>query len=247
MEAACTTILMLVLILVLIWAWMMLNWLWFTPKRLERLLREQGLQGNPYTLLVGDTNEFAKMRKEAFSKPMDLFSHDIVPRVYPFFRHSINTHGKNSFIWFGPAPRVILTDPELIKDVFNKTYDFQKIFLNPQVRLLAPGLVSHEGEKWSKLRKIITPVFNLEKLKGMLPIFIQCCDDLISKWEEMLSLDGSSEMDVWPFLQNLTSDAISRTAFGSSYEEGRRIFELLKEQTELTVQLVYKVYIPGWR
>jgi len=86
-------ILILVLILVLIWAWMMLNWLWFTPKRLERLLREQGLQGNPYTLLVGDTNEFAKMRKEAFSKPMDLFSHDIVQRVYPFFRHSINTHG----------------------------------------------------------------------------------------------------------------------------------------------------------
>ncbi|ESW21370.1 hypothetical protein PHAVU_005G065000 [Phaseolus vulgaris] len=251
MEAACSTILMLililVLILVLIWAWMMLNWLWFTPKRLERLLREQGLQGNPYTLLVGDTNEFAKMRKEAFSKPMDLFSNDIVQRVYPFFRHSINTHGKNSFIWFGPAPRVILTDPELIKDVFNKTFDFQKIYLNPQVRLLTPGLVSHEGEKWRKHRKIITPVFNLEKLKDMLPVLIKCCDDLISKWEEMLSLDGSSEMDVWPFLQNLTSEAISRTAFGSSYEEGRRIFQLLKEQSELTAQLVYKVYIPGWR
>jgi len=60
---------------------------------------------------------------------------------------------------------VILTDPELIKDVFNKTFDFQKIYLNPQVRLLTPGLVSHEGEKWRKHRKIITPVFNLEKLK----------------------------------------------------------------------------------
>jgi len=81
----------------------------------------------------------------------------------------------------------------------------------------------------------------------MLPVLIKCCDDLISKWEEMLSLDGSSEMDVWPFLQNLTSEAISRTAFGSSYEEGRRIFQLLKEQSELTAQLVYKVYIPGWR
>jgi len=86
-------ILMLILILVLIWAWRMLNWLWFTPKRLERLLREQGFQGNPYTLFVGDMNEFAKMTKEALSKPMNLFSHDIVPRVFPFFHHSINTHG----------------------------------------------------------------------------------------------------------------------------------------------------------
>ncbi|KAK7335047.1 hypothetical protein VNO80_26817 [Phaseolus coccineus] len=78
MEAA---ILILILILVLIWAWRMLNWLWFTPKRLERLLREQGLEGNPYKFFVGDTNEIEKMKKEGFSKPMDLFSHDIVTMI----------------------------------------------------------------------------------------------------------------------------------------------------------------------
>jgi len=60
---------------------------------------------------------------------------------------------------------VTLTDPELIKDVFNKPYDFQKVNTNPQLMLLAPGLVSLEGEKWSKHRKIINPAFNLEKLK----------------------------------------------------------------------------------
>jgi len=68
-------------------------------------------------------------------------------------------------MWFGPVPRVTLTDPELIKEVLNKPYDFGKIKINPQVRLLAPGLISFEGEKWSKHRKIINPAFNLEKLK----------------------------------------------------------------------------------
>ena len=58
-----------------------------------------------------------------------------------------------------------LTDPELIKDVFNKTHDFQKINMNPQIWLLGPGLLSHHGEKWSKHRKIINPAFHLEKLK----------------------------------------------------------------------------------
>ena len=71
----------------------------------------------------------------------------------------------------------------------------------------------------------------------MLPLFIQCCDDLISKWEEMLSSDGSCEIDVWPFVKNLTADVISRTAFGSSYLEGRRIFQLLKEKIELTLKM----------
>ena len=93
MEAA-ILILILILLLVVIWAWRMVNWLWLTPKRLERLLREQGLEGNPYKFFVGDTKEIEKMKKEGLSKPMDLFSHDIVPRVFSFFHHSINTHGK---------------------------------------------------------------------------------------------------------------------------------------------------------
>lgn len=81
----------------------------------------------------------------------------------------------------------------------------------------------------------------------MLPIFFKSCNDLISKWEGMLSSDGSCEMDVWPFLLNLASDVISRTAFGSSYEEGKRVFQLQKEHAELTMRIIMTVYIPGWR
>jgi len=92
MEAAWTTTLTLIVILLLTWAWKILNWLWFNPKRLEKLLREQGFQGNPYKLLVGDSKEFLKMRKEALSKPMDL-SDDIVPRVSSYINHSVKSHG----------------------------------------------------------------------------------------------------------------------------------------------------------
>jgi hypothetical protein len=81
----------------------------------------------------------------------------------------------------------------------------------------------------------------------MLPIFFKSCDDLIRKWEKMLSSDGSCEIDAWPFLQSLASDVISRTAFGSSYEEGKRIFQLQIELAELTKNVIAKVYIPGWR
>jgi len=64
----------------------------------------------------------------------------------------------------------------------------------------------------------------------MLPKFSQSCHDVISAWMGMLSSDGKCEIDVWPFLQNLTCDVISRTAFGSSYAEGEKIFQLLRIQ-----------------
>ncbi|KAI8007079.1 hypothetical protein LOK49_LG07G02964 [Camellia lanceoleosa] len=63
----------------------------------------------------------------------------------------------------------------------------------------------------------------------------------------MLLLEKSScDLDVQPYLDNLTGDVISRTAFGSSYEEGRTLFELQKEQVELACQIVQSVYIPEW-
>jgi len=61
---------------------------------------------------------------------------------------------------------VIITEPELIKDVFNKIYDFPKPDMNPQVKLLATGLLNYEGEKWNRHRRIVNPAFNLEKKEG---------------------------------------------------------------------------------
>lgn len=82
--------------------------------------------------------------------------------------------GKNPFIWFGRKPRVIITEPELIKEVLNKIYAFPKPDTNPLVKLVATGLINYEGEKWNKHRRIVSPAFNMEKLKVRYEFIFSC-------------------------------------------------------------------------
>lgn len=70
---------------------------------------------------------------------------------------------------------------------------------------------------------------------------------MLRKWDEIVGNEGGREVDVWPYLQAMTSDVISGTAFGSSYEEGRKIFELQKKQAKFIMEATRSLYIPGWR
>ncbi|KAH6783073.1 cytochrome p450 72c1 [Perilla frutescens var. hirtella] len=55
-------------IIVLIYALKFLNWIWIRPKKLEKLLRQQGFNGNSYTLLYGDFTEIKLTAKESKSR-----------------------------------------------------------------------------------------------------------------------------------------------------------------------------------
>lgn len=140
---------------------------------------------------------------------------------------------------------VNISDPELIKQVLTRMPEFPKTPKNPLAKLLAPGLPKYEGEKWAKHRKIVNPAFHMQKLKLMVSAFCLSCDEMLNEWKKAISLNESRELDVLPFVDNLAGDMLSRTLFGSNYEEGKKIFQLQKEQADLTMEILRSANIPG--
>ena len=78
-------------VVLITWAWRVLNGFWLRPKKLEKCLREQGLNGNSYRLFFGDLKEISKMTSQAKSKPIN-FTLDIAPRVFPFVHQVVSNY-----------------------------------------------------------------------------------------------------------------------------------------------------------
>lgn len=70
---------------------------------------------------------------------------------------------------------------------------------------------------------------------------ISSVETMLEKWRH----HQGKEIDVCPDFKLLTSDVISRTAFGSSYMEGRKIFDMLKELCYLISRNAYNIRFCG--
>ncbi|XP_047320490.1 cytochrome P450 CYP749A22-like [Impatiens glandulifera] len=82
--------------------------------------------------------------------------------------------------------------------------------------------------------------FHTESLKNMVPAMVGSTKRMLEKWNEQ----QGNEIEAFEEFRLLTSEIISRTAFGSNYEQGKDIFELLAEMCNIFARNVYKTRLP---
>ncbi|XP_022149052.1 cytochrome P450 CYP749A22-like [Momordica charantia] len=218
--------------------------LWWTPIRIQRFMRSQGIQGPSYNFIQGNAREMHTRRTHAIATPIDL-SHRILPRVLPHTHSWLHRYGRNFIQWFGVEAQLIITDPEMIREVL---HDRQKKFPKAKLhgflnKIFGNGLVTAEGETWAKSRKIANFAFHGDTLKNMIPAMIGCAETMMEEWKHY----EGKELDVFQHLKVYTSDVISHTAFGSSYEQGKNIFQMLQNLCELIIRNGFKIRLPGIR
>ena len=77
----------------------------------------------------------------------------------------------------------------------------------------------------------------------MTPAVIASVQKMLERWKQY----EGKEIEVFEEFRLLTSEVISRTTFGSSYLDGKKIFDMLLMLSVLTNRNMFKARFPGIR
>lgn len=118
-------------------------------------------------------------------------------------------------VFTGIRPTLILRDPELIRTVFIKDFQYfhdRGVYIDEKNDPLSGHLFSLNGDKWKNLRVKLTPTFTSGKLKSMFPTIIGCGTKLQNYMDKMAQNEGVCE--IREIAARFTTDIIASVGFG---------------------------------
>ncbi|KAL4451808.1 hypothetical protein ABPG75_007470 [Micractinium tetrahymenae] len=146
--------------------------------------------------------------------------------IYLCYEEWARKYGGIFLIFFGKNPTVVLSAPELIRQVavkhFAKFHDRPSFVAfpsgnNKRLVALRSGLLVSRGGYWGSLRAALTPLFHSAALASYSRIFNDCAGCLLERIEAASA--GGVAFNVHLLLGRLTMQVIGRTAFGVHFTD----------------------------
>ncbi|XP_059057540.1 cytochrome P450 6B2-like [Achroia grisella] len=157
-------------------------------------------------------------------------------------------------IYRGFQPLLLIRDPELIKQILIKDFQFfQDRGISRSRSRIAENLFSVEGEKWRILRQKLTPVFTSKRLKDMIPLIENCIENYTNYVEYIVERNIDHEIRL--LASKYTLQAIGSCAFGldiDTYTDSQNKFTIMAKRvfspsTFLKFITILDIIIPGLR
>ncbi|XP_034946151.1 cytochrome P450 9e2-like [Chelonus insularis] len=114
------------------------------------------------------------------------------------------------------TPTILIKDPELIKDICVKNFDYNpnhKSFIDERLDpIMSKNVFSLRGERWREVRSTLSPSFTASKMKFMFQLVSKCSEDFVKYLVDNPELTKS--MDMKDAFTRYTNDVIATAAFG---------------------------------
>ncbi|KAG2222645.1 hypothetical protein INT45_008309 [Circinella minor] len=170
--------------------------------------------------------------------------------------------------YHGPwnSPRILITDPNILKEILTiNQYDFIKP--SETRRFLAPvvgeGVLLVEGDIHKYQRKMLTPAFSIQALRGLVPAIAVPAIHLRNKWLKLISDNKNNdnkpiEIKISSDLNLVTLDVIGIAGFGADFgtvqgadpnTSGGRLSQAYMDlfSGEASIQRILALFIPIFR
>ena len=154
--------------------------------------------------------------------------------------HALKSRGHSFYgIYFLRQPFLVITDPDLIKQITIKDFDYfvdrmsgtlKELFFGGNTRtakIWRQQFSNAEGEEWKLIRSTFSPIFTSGKMKGMMGLLQEKCDKLIECMDVFASTNEDFELRT--LLGKYSMDTIASCAFGfnaQSFENDNSPFAL---------------------
>lgn len=118
-------------------------------------------------------------------------------------------------VYFGANPKLLLIDPEVIKNILLKDFLYfydRGSYYNEKNDPLSAHLFNLEGQRWRNLRAKLTPTFTSGKMKSMFSTLLNCGEQMMEKIHDLS--ERNEPIDSKDILSRFNIDIIGSCAFG---------------------------------
>jgi cytochrome P450 len=159
-----------------------------------------------------------------------------------FFLNTAIEYGGIVRIQMGPGQMYLVTHPDGVKHILQdnnrnyvKGYDKAK-------DLFGDGLLTAEGDKWLRQRRLMSPAFNRNTLNSLLPVMAAATEEKLEEWRSRP--DHDVPIDIASEMMLLTQTIILRTMFstdiGDHAEKAAEAFTTALEHLNTTMMVPFE-------
>lgn len=171
---------------------------------------------------------------------------EILKNPLPFHRKNFNEKGNIFRLKIGFNTEVFfIRDTEFAQYVLQKNqknYVKSKIQTEDLVKYVGEGLLTSEGEKWKKQRKMMQPAFHKKQLENLLT---GMQNTIVSEFQKIKT---NTTIDIFPILNDLAFQTVVKSLFTKAANEDdmERLQFITEANQRMLVKELRQPYLAWW-